>query len=51
VSNQDSAHRQGQSDANQNRGPADTTNWNSNLRDSYNAAYQRQKEEDAKKSQ
>lgn len=51
MSDTESAWRNGQSDANQNRNPANTTGWNSSERDAYDAAFKRQQEENAKRNQ
>ena len=41
----ESARRQGQNDANQNNGPAQTHAWDAVRRAEYDAAYQRQQQE------
>jgi hypothetical protein len=45
MSDTDASARQGQSDASQNKGPAQTHNWDSTLRNEYEAAYKRQQEQ------
>jgi hypothetical protein len=44
-SDNDWAKTQGQNDASQNKGPAQSHTWDADVRNSYNNAYQREREQ------